>query len=485
MDLRDAGLFRELCHVGGEWVGADDGGVMEVTDPADGRIIGSVPAMTGIEAARAVDAALKALEPWRSSSPAERSTALSRWGQIMMENIEDLALIMTMEQGKPLAESRGEIAYAAGFLDWFSAEARRAYGDTLQAPAGGKWILVLKQPVGVAAAITPWNFPSAMITRKAGAALAAGCSMVVRPASSTPFSALALCELAERAGIPPGVFNVVTGPADAVGGTLVRDPRVRKISFTGSTEVGSRLMALAAGDVKRVSLELGGNAPFIVFDDADIQRAVDNAVASKYRNTGQTCVCTNRFLVQDGIHEEFLEKLCSAVAGLRVGRGTDPGVQQGPLMDTAAVEKVRRHIADAVDKGARILMGGGPHELGGNFFQPTVLADVTPDMEIAMEETFGPVSAVMRFGTEGEALAMANDTRYGLAAYVHTRDLGRAWRCAGALEYGMVGINEGVISDPAAPFGGVKSSGSGREGSRYGMDEYMEIKYVCLGGLRE
>ena len=451
--------------------------------PSTGESLGTVPELDAGAVERAVTAAEASLGPWRALTAGERSALLRKWFDAIMASQEDLAVLMTAEQGKPLAESRGEIAYGAAFIEWFAEEAKRVYGDTIPTHQKGSRIVVLKEPVGVCAAITPWNFPSAMITRKAGAALAAGCTMVVKPAGQTPFSALALAELAHRVGIPAGVFNVVTGKASVIGGQLTADPRVRKLSFTGSTEVGKALMAQCAGTLKKVSLELGGNAPFIVFDDADIDAAVAGAMVSKYRNNGQTCVCTNRFLVQDGIYDAFAEKFTAAVASLAVGDGFEDGAQAGPLIDTAALEKVEAHIADALDKGAALLTGGGRHARGGTFFQPTVLRDAKAGMRIADEETFGPVAPLFRFSTEAEAVAFANDTPFGLAAYFYTRDLGRTWRVAEALQYGMVGINSGLISTVVAPFGGVKESGMGREGSRYGIDEYLEIKYLCMAGI--
>jgi succinate-semialdehyde dehydrogenase/glutarate-semialdehyde dehydrogenase len=437
--------------------------------------------MGAAETRRAIDAAERAWKPWRELTAGTRGSFLRRWHDLMRANQEDLARIMTAEQGKPLAESRGEIAYAASFIEWFAEEGRRVYGDLIPPHQTDKRILVLRQPVGVCAAITPWNFPAAMITRKAGAALAAGCTLVVKPAAETPLSALALAVLAERAGIPPGVLNVVTGEAVSIGGELTRNPVVRKLSFTGSTAVGRLLMRQCADTLKKLSLELGGNAPFIVFDDADPDAAVEGVMQSKYRNTGQTCVCANRILVQDGIYDAFAERLAVRVAELRVGPGTEEGVSQGPLISGDALAKVEAHIADALAKGARVVTGGGRHELGGTFFQPTVIRDVTPAMRIASEETFGPVAPLFRFRTEGEAVDMANDTEYGLAAYFYSRDLSRVWRVLEGLEYGMVGVNTGLISTPVAPFGGVKQSGLGREGSRHGIDEYLEMKYVCIG----
>jgi succinate-semialdehyde dehydrogenase/glutarate-semialdehyde dehydrogenase len=480
MKIRDTGLLRQQCHIGGDWVDADDGALLDVTDPATGEVIAQVPAVGAAETRRAIDAAERAWGPWRELTAAERSDALRSWHALMLEHQEDLARIMTAEQGKPLAEARGEVVYAASFIDWFAEEGRRVYGDVIPPHQAGKRILVLKQPVGVCALITPWNFPAAMITRKAGAALASGCTVVSKPAEDTPLTALALAVLAQRAGIPPGVFNVVTGDPVAIGAELTANPIVRKLSFTGSTEVGQLLMRRCADTVKKLSLELGGNAPFIVFDDADLDAAVEGAMQSKYRNSGQTCVCANRLLVQDSIYDAFAEGLATKVADLKVGPGTGEGVAQGPLINEDAVEKVEAHIADALGKGARQVTGGARHALGGTFFQPTVLVDVTPDMRVAREETFGPVAPLFRFHTEEEAIAMANDTQYGLAAYFYSRDLGRVWRVAEALEYGMVGVNSGIISTAVAPFGGVKQSGVGREGAKYGIEEYLEIKYLCL-----
>ncbi len=468
----------------GAWTEAEDGRTVAVTNPVDGAVIGSVPNCGAIETRKALQAAEAALPGWRALPARERGARMRAWFNLMMENENDLALIMTTEQGKPLAESRGEIAYAASFIEWFAEEGRRAYGDVIPTHQADKRIVVIKQPIGVCVAITPWNFPAAMITRKAGAALAAGCTMVVKPALETPYSALALCELAERAGIPPGVLSVVTGDAKAIGGEMTSSPIVRKLSFTGSTSVGKLLMKQCASTVKKVSLELGGNAPFLVFDDADLDAAVEGAIASKYRNTGQTCVCTNRFLVQDGIYDEFARRLSKAVRDqLKVGNGLEDGVTQGPLINEAAVEKVESQIADAVGKGAKIATGGARHELGGTFFQPTVLTDVTETMVVAQEETFGPVAPLFRFETEEEAVRMANDTEFGLASYVYGGGLSRVWRVAEALAYGMVGINTGLISTAIAPFGGVKASGIGREGSKYGIEEYLEIKYLCIGGI--
>jgi succinate-semialdehyde dehydrogenase/glutarate-semialdehyde dehydrogenase len=481
--LKDEYLLRQKCYVGGAWSDADDGKVIAVKNPATGALIGTVPRMGTAETRRAIEAANAAWPAWRARTAKERAGLLRRWFDLMLANQEDLAVLMTAEQGKPLAESRGEIAYAASFIEWFAEEAKRVYGDTIPSHARDKRIVVVKEPVGVVAAITPWNFPSAMITRKAGPALAAGCPVVVKPATATPFSALALAELAERAGIPPGVFNVVTGASGPIGKELTTNPIVRKLTFTGSTEIGKQLMEQCASTVKKVSLELGGNAPFLVFDDADLDAAIEGALASKYRNSGQTCVCTNRLLVQDGVYGAFTAKLAEAVAKLKVGNGLEAGTQQGPLIDVAAVQKVEEHIADALAKGARVVCGGKRHALGGTFFEPTVLVDATPRMAVAREETFGPLAPVFRFSTEAEAIRLANDTEFGLAAYFYTRDLSRAWRVAEGLEYGIVGINTGLISTEVAPFGGMKESGTGREGSKYGIEDYLEIKYLCLGGI--
>ena len=481
--LGDPALFRRQCYVNGGWIDAQSGGVLEVDNPATGEIIGTVPALGAEETRDAIEAADAAWAGWRSRPAKERANLMRRWFDLMMAHQEDLAVLMTSEQGKPLAESRGEIAYAASFVEWFAEEGKRVYGDVIDHPLPGKRIVVLKQPIGVVASITPWNFPAAMITRKCAPALAAGCPVVIRPASQTPFSALALAALAERAGIPPGVINVVTGPSGPMGAELTSNPTVRKLSFTGSTEVGKLLMSQCASTVKKVSLELGGNAPFIVFDDADLDAAVAGAMASKYRNAGQTCVCANRLLVQDGIHDAFAAKMAEAVKGLKVGNGLEDGTQQGPLIDMRAVEKVEEHIADATAKGAMVATGGARHALGGSFFQPTLLTGVTPAMAVAREETFGPVAPLFRFSTEDEAVRMANDTEFGLAAYFYSRDVGRVWRVSEGLEYGIVGVNEGIISNEVAPFGGVKESGIGREGSKYGIDDFIEIKYLCMGGI--
>ena len=481
--INDAALLKNQAWIDGQWTDAGSGDTITVTNPADGSTVGRVPSLSAEETRAAIAAADRAIDGWRSLTAKERSATLMKWYDLMMAHQEDLAVILTSEQGKPLAEARGEIAYAASFIQWFAEEAKRMYGDTIPAASSDQRILVIRQPVGVCAAITPWNFPAAMITRKAAPALAAGCTMVVKPASQTPLTALALAELARRAEIPAGVLNVVTGSASVIGKELTSSPTVRKLSFTGSTEVGRQLMAECAESVKKVSLELGGNAPFIVFDDADIEQAVQGAMISKYRNSGQTCVCANRLFVQAGVYEEFSQRLVEAVEALTVGSGLEPGVQQGPLIDTAAVDKVSRHIEQALAGGATLLSGGRPHRLGGTFFQPTVLADVTADMSVAVDETFGPVAPLIRFSDEKDVIRMANDTPFGLAAYFYARDMGRVFRVAEALEYGMVGINTGLISTEVAPFGGVKQSGIGREGSKYGIDEYVEMKYLCLAGI--
>ena len=480
LKLKDPKLLRNQCYVDGQWVDAEGGKTLAVTNPATGELLGTVPNMGAAETRRAIEAANAAWPAWRSKTAKERSTILRKWAELMMANQEDLAIIMTAEQGKPLVESRGEIVYAASFIEWFAEEARRVYGDTIPGHQADKRIVVIKQPVGVCAAITPWNFPAAMITRKVGPALAVGCTMVSKPASATPFSALALAELGERAGVPKGVFSVVTGASGPIGGELTANPLVRKITFTGSTEVGKKLLAQAAGTVKRVSMELGGNAPFIVFDDADLDAAADGAIASKYRNAGQTCVCANRILVQDKVYDAFAAKLAERVAKFKIGNGLEAGVTIGPLIDDAAVKKVEEHIADAVAKGAKVTLGGKRHALGGHFFEPTILADVTTAMKVTKEETFGPVAPLFRFKTEEEAIRMANDTEFGLASYFYARDQSRVWRVSEGLEYGMVGVNTGLLSTTEAPFGGMKESGIGREGSKYGVDEYLEIKYLCV-----
>ena len=483
MNLSDAPLLRELCLIDSHWVSAADGATTPVNNPATGATIAHVPKMGAKETRQAIEAAERALPAWRGRTAKERSVLLRKWHDLMLANADDLALIMTSEQGTPLSEARGEIGYAASFIEWFAEEAKRVYGDTIPSPASDKRIFVIKQPIGVCAMITPWNFPAAMITRKAAPALAAGCTVVIKPASQTPLSALALGELAQRAGLPPGVINVVTGGAAAIGGELTSNPIVRKLSFTGSTEIGRQLMAQCATTVKKVSLELGGNAPFLVFDDADLDAAVDGAIASKYRNTGQTCVCSNRLLVQDGVYDAFASKLAAKVSKMKVGNGVDEGVVQGPLIDAKALAKVEEHIADAKSKGARVLTGGARHALGGTFFQPTVIADATTTMLVANEETFGPVAPLFRFKTEADAIALANATEFGLAAYMYSRDIGRCLRVSEAIESGIVGINTGLISNEVAPFGGVKQSGIGREGSKYGIEDYVEIKYLCVGGV--
>ncbi len=481
MQLKDATLFRQQAYIDGAWQDADSGQTLKVTNPATNEVLGSVPKMGAAETRRAIDAANRALPAWRALTAKERAQKLRRWHELLLENQDDLGRLMTLEQGKPLTEAKGEIAYAASFLEWFAEEAKRIYGDTIPGHQADKRIIVIKQPIGVTAAITPWNFPAAMITRKVGPALAAGCTMVLKPASQTPFSALALAELAERAGIPKGVFSVVTGSAGDIGGELTSNPIVRKLSFTGSTEIGRQLMAECAQDIKKLSLELGGNAPFIVFDDADLDKAVEGAMASKYRNAGQTCVCANRLYIQDGVYDAFVEKLKAAVATLKIGNGLDEGVTTGPLIDDKAVAKVEEHIADALDQGAEIVTGGKPHALGGSFFEPTILVNVPKSAKISREETFGPLAPLFRFKDEAEVIAMANDTEFGLASYFYARDLSRVFRVAEALEYGMVGINTGLISNEVAPFGGIKASGLGREGSKYGIEDYLEIKYLCLG----
>ena len=481
MQLNDPKLFRQQAYIDGVWEDADNRQTLKVNNPATGEIIGSVPKMGATETRRAIEAADKALPAWRALTAKDRANKLRKWFDLMMANQEDLARLMTLEQGKPLTESRGEIAYAASFLEWFGEEAKRVYGDMIPGHQVDKRMMVLKQPIGVTAAITPWNFPSAMITRKAGPALAAGCTMVLKPASQTPYSALALAELAERAGIPEGVFSVVTGSAGEVGGELTGNPIVRKLTFTGSTEIGRQLMVECAKDIKKVSLELGGNAPFIVFDDADLDAAVEGALISKYRNNGQTCVCANRLYIQDGIYDAFVEKLTAAVAKLNIGNGLENGITTGPLIDAKAMAKVQEHIEDAVSKGARVVAGGKPHALGGTFFEPTVLVDVPRNAAVAKEETFGPLAPLFRFKDEADVIAMANDTEFGLASYFYARDLSRVFRVGEALEYGIVGVNTGIISSEVAPFGGIKASGLGREGSKYGIEDYLEIKYLCIG----
>lgn len=481
LNLKDPSLLRHQCYVDGKWIDAERR--IDVRNPATGDSIASVPSLGKTEVRQAIAAANAAWPAWRARTARERSTLLRKWFELLIENQDDLGRIMTAEQGKPLAEAKGEIAYAASFIEWFAEEGKRVYGDTIPSPVSNQRILVTKEPIGVCAAITPWNFPAAMITRKVGPALAAGCTIVVKPASQTPLTALALAALAERAGIPPGVLSVVTGAASEIGTELSTNPLVRKLSFTGSTEIGRTLMAQTASTIKKVSMELGGNAPFIVFDDADLDAAVEGAIVSKYRNAGQTCVCANRIYVQDKVYDAFASKLVEAVGALKVGDGMDDGVRIGPLIDDKAVAKVEQHIADAVGKGATVLRGGKRHSLGQSFFEPTVLADVTPAMAVAREETFGPVAPLFRFQTEDEVVAMANDTEFGLASYFYARDLSRVWRVSERLEYGMVGVNTGLISNEVAPFGGVKQSGLGREGSRYGIEDYLVIKYTCIGGI--
>ena len=483
IQLKDPTLLRQQAYIAGAWADADGGETVAVTNPANGQQIGTVPMCGAEETARAIAAAEIAQRAWAKVPAKERCAVLRRLNDLMLANVDDLALIMTTEQGKPMAESRGEIAYAASFIEWFAEEARRVYGDTIPAPQADRRILALKQPVGVTAAITPWNFPAAMLTRKAGPALAAGCAMVVKPATQTPFSALAFAELAERAGVPKGLLSVLTGSASKIGGEMTRNPIVRKLTFTGSTEVGRTLMKQSADTIKKLSLELGGNAPFIVFDDADVDAAVEGAMVSKYRNTGQTCVCANRIYVQRGVLDDFTRKLVAKVEALKVGEGTAPGVTQGPLIDAKAVEKIEEHVADAVAKGGKVLTGGKRHALGGLFFEPTVIGGATAGMLFVREETFGPLAPIFAFDTEEEAIAAANDTEFGLASYFYARDIGRIMRVAEALESGIVGVNTGLVSTAEAPFGGVKQSGLGREGSKYGLDDFLEVKYVCLAGI--
>jgi succinate-semialdehyde dehydrogenase/glutarate-semialdehyde dehydrogenase len=483
VNLTDPKLFRQACYIDGAWVEARPNAAIEVDNPATGEVIGIVPKLGASETRAAIEAAGRALPGWRGVTAKERAAVIRRWFDLMLANREDLARLMTTEQGKPLVESRGEVIYAASFLEWFGEEAKRVYGDTIPGHQRDKRIVVIKQPIGVVACITPWNFPLAMITRKAGPAIAAGCTVVLKPASQTPFSALALAELGERAGLPKGVLNVITGSAQEIGGELTSNPEVRKLSFTGSTSTGKLLMQQCASTVKKISLELGGNAPFIVFDDADLDAAVEGAIASKYRNTGQTCVCANRIFVQDSVYDTFAAKLADAVQKLKPASGLDETATQGPLIDDRAVEKVEEHVADALSKGARVIKGGRRHTLGGRFYEPTVLADVNSSMLVAQEETFGPVAPLFRFHTEEEVIGQANDTPFGLASYFYGRDIGRVWRVAEALESGIVGINTGIISTEVAPFGGVKESGIGREGSKYGIEEFLEVKYLCLGGI--
>src|SRR5262252_4089340 len=480
LSLKDAKLFREQCYIDGQWVGAQK--TLQMINPATGSALGTVPDLGAAETRKAIEAAERALPAWRAKTGKERAAILRKWFELMMAAQDDLGQILTAEQGKPLAEAKGEIAYGASFIEWFGEEAKRVYGDTIPSPWADKRIVVLKQPVGVCALITPWNFPNAMITRKAGPALASGCTVVIKPASQTPYSALAMAELGERAGIPKGVLNILTGGSKAIGGELCANPAVRKLSFTGSTATGSLLMKQCADTVKKLSLELGGNAPFLVFDDADLDAAVEGAIASKYRNAGQTCVCANRIYVQDGVYDAFSRKLAEKVKSLKVGPGTEPGVVIGPLINKDGLDKVEQHVSDALSKGAHVLVGGKP--LGGLFFQPTVLTDVPPEALVSREETFGPVAPLIRFKTEDDAIRLANDTEFGLAGYFYSRDLGRVGRVAERMEVGMVGVNAGIISTEVAPFGGVKSSGLGREGSKYGIDEYLEIKYVLMGGVQ-
>ena len=481
MQLNNANLFKQQVYINGEWQAADQNQSFAVTNPATGALIAQVPSVSAKQVEQAVEAAATALQSWKLTTAKERSLLLKKWYQLIMDNQEDLATILSTEQGKSMTESRGEIAYGASFIEWFAEEAKRSYGDVIPHDKHGRRLVVVRQPVGVVAAITPWNFPNAMITRKVGPALAAGCTVIIKPASETPLSALALVALAELAGIPKGVVNVVTGNAREIGGVLTSHPLVRKVSFTGSTQIGKLLMQQCSDSMKKVSMELGGNAPFIVFDDADLDRAVEGALASKFRNSGQTCVCTNRFLVQAKVHDAFVEKLATAVAKLKVADAFTAGAEQGPLINEKAVEKIQQQITDATAKGAKIVLGGQRHALGHTFFEPTVLVDVTPDMLVAKDETFGPLAPVFKFNSEAEAIHMANDTEFGLASYLYTESLSRAWRVGEALEYGMVGINEGIISTEVAPFGGIKESGCGREGSKYGIEDYQELKYMCMG----
>jgi len=481
--LRDPALLRQQCLVDGRWLDADDGGVMPVADPATGMPIGTAPMFHAAETRRAIDAAHRAWPAWRAKTAKERSVILRRWNDLILANVDDLALILTSEQGKPLAEARGEVTIGAAYIEWFAEEARRIYGDVIPTTGNDRRIVVVKEPVGVCAAITPWNFPCSMITRKVSPALAAGCTVVIKPAEATPFSAFALAELAQRAGFPPGVLNVVTGDAPSIGGEMCASPIVRKVSFTGSTEVGRLLMKQVAPTIKKISLELGGNAPFIVFDDADLDAAAEGAMISKYRNSGQTCVCANRFFVHDKVYDAFAARLAARVGMLKVGRGTETGVTQGPLINAEALAKVEEHLADAKLRGAKVATGGNRHALGGTFFEPTVLTGVTPDMQIFREETFGPVAPLIPFRDDAEVVELANRTEFGLASYFYSRDIGRIWRVAEALEYGMVGVNTGLITTEVAPFGGMKQSGLGREGSKYGVEEFVEVKYICFGGV--
>ncbi len=481
MQLKNSGLFKQQVFIDGQWLEAEQNKSFAVINPATGETIAHVPSVSEQQVVKAVEAADQALQSWKQTTAKERSILLKKWYQLMIEHQEDLAIILSTEQGKPMTESRAEILYGASFIEWFAEEAKRTYGDVIPHDKQGRRLLVIRQPVGVVAAITPWNFPNAMITRKVGPALAAGCTVVIKPASETPLSALALVALAEEAGIPKGVINVVTGSAREIGGILTQHPLVRKVSFTGSTAIGKLLMQQCSSTMKKISMELGGNAPFIVFEDADLDKAVEGAIASKFRNSGQTCVCTNRILVQNSIYDTFVEKLAAAVAKLKVAPAFEPGAEQGPLINEKAVEKIQEHIDDATSKGAKVIYGGQRHQLGQTFFEPTVLTDVTPDMQVAQDETFGPLAPVFRFTEEAEAIRMANDTEFGLASYIYTQNLSRAWRVSEALEYGMVGINEGLISTEVAPFGGIKESGCGREGSKYGIEDYQELKYLCMG----
>ena len=481
--LKDPSLLRQQCYVDGKWIDADDGGSMPVVDPATGMPVGTAPVMHAAETRRAIDAANRALPAWRSKTARERSAILRKWQDLMLANVEDLALILTTEQGKPLSEAKGEVTIGAAYVEWFAEEAKRVYGDVIPTIANDRRLVVVKEAVGVCAAITPWNFPCSMITRKVSPALAAGCTVVIKPAEATPYSAFALAELAQRAGFPPGVLNVITGDAPSIGGEMCANPTVRKVSFTGSTEVGRLLMKQVAPTIKKISLELGGNAPFIVFDDADLDAAAEGAIISKYRNAGQTCVCANRFFVHDKVYDAFTAKLVARVEALKVGPGTDSGVTQGPLINAEAVDKVDAHLGNAKAHGAKVATGGKRHALGGTFYEPTVLTGVTPDMQIFREETFGPVAPLIRFKDDAEVVELANRTEFGLASYFYSRDIGRIWRVAEALEYGMVGVNTGLITTEVAPFGGMKQSGLGREGAKYGIDEFIEVKYICFGGV--
>ncbi len=481
--LKDPTLLRQQCYINGEWQDADSGQTIDVTNPATGEVIGTIPKMGADETKRAIEAANAAWPSWRAKLAGERCAIIRKWRDLLLENQDDMGIIMTAEQGKPLAEAKGEIAYAAAFLEWFSEEGKRAYGDVIPQTNNDQRIVVVKEPIGVCAAITPWNFPAAMITRKAGPALAVGCTMISKPATATPFTALALAELGERAGLPKGVFSVITGSSGAIGGEMTSNPVIRKLTFTGSTEVGKQLMQESAGTMKKLSMELGGNAPFIVFNDADIDAAIEGAMISKYRNTGQTCVCTNRFFIQSEVYDEFCKKLVTAVEKMKIGNGLEGETQQGPMIDMASLEKVEEHVQDAVAKGGKLLTGGKRHALGGTFYEPAVIADANETMLVAREETFGPLAPIFKFETEEEVIKRANDTEFGLAAYFYTKDMARTWRVGEGIEYGMIGINTGLVSNAVAPFGGVKESGNGREGSKYGMDDYLEIKYLCMAGI--